>query len=95
MADRDFTITSEGSGVYLATMQSDDALEGKAQARVRLVQAAEASGGKLTDDEATARATVSYLMEHQDGVDLPAEVEIVDVLAAYPEAADEIAARRG
>jgi hypothetical protein len=48
----------------------------------------------MADDEATASAVMLYLLGRQDASDLPARVEIDDVLATYADAADVIAALR-
>ena len=48
----------------------------------------------LGNDPATARAVVALLLTHQDAADLPPEVEIDAVLAAYPDAVGGIRALR-
>ena len=60
-----------------------------------LGEAAAVSEGRLGDDEATAVATIAYLLEHQDAADLPELVDIGDVVAAYPDAVERIAGLRG
>jgi hypothetical protein len=56
--------------------------------------AAAATGGTVAEDAATASATMHYLLGRQDARDLPALVEIDDVLATYPDAAHTIAGLR-
>lgn len=85
----DFTIESQRDGEYLAQIES---LEGSTYVTVALGDVQDASDGQLTDDEATARAIVSYLLSHQDASDLPTRIEVGDVLAAYPDALEKILA---
>lgn len=86
-----FTIEPQRDGEYLAQIES---LEGSTSVTVALVDMEDAGDGQLTDDEATARATISYLLSHQDASDLPTRIEVGDVLAAYPDALDKILALR-
>lgn len=60
-----------------------------------LGDAASASDGRLGDDEATARATIAYLLEHQGAEDLPPTLDLGDVVASYPDAVERIASLRG
>ncbi len=85
------TIEPRHHGGYLVRAQSSDGPVGS----VLLLEGVDdLTGGLLGDDEATARATAEFLLSHQDPTDLPATIEIDEVLAAYPDAAQEILARR-
>ena len=86
------TIHPRPEGGYLVRSRSHD---DPVVSVLLLEGAADVSGGLLGEDEATARATVEFLLSHQDPADLPATIEIEDVLAAYPDAADAIRAGRG
>ena len=44
----------------------------------------------LAQDETTARAIVAFLLSRQDAADLPPEVELDAVVAAYPDAVGAI-----
>ena len=44
----------------------------------------------LAQDETTARAIVAFLLSRQDAADLPPEVELDAVVAAYPDAVEAI-----
>ncbi len=70
-------------------------LDGVTEVTLTLSDADAASDGRLTDDDATAKATLGYLLQHQDAADLPALIDLGDVVAAYPDAVDEITALRG
>lgn len=48
----------------------------------------------LGNDPATARAVIDFLLARQDAADLPPEVDIDAVLAAYPDAVEGIRALR-
>lgn len=85
------TIDPDPQGGYRLRVQSSDGPVGS----VLLLEGADdLSGGLLGDDEATARATAEFLLSHQDAADLPATIEIDEVLAAYPDAVQAILARR-
>ena len=86
-----FEIEDQGGGEYLVRANS---LEDRAILTVVLSGASTATGGTLAEDEATASAVMLYLLGRQDASDLPARVEIDEVLATYPDAADAIAALR-
>lgn len=88
----EFGIVSHGDGEYGARLPSHD---GHTSLTVVLSDADDASGGRLADDEATAVAMISFLLEHQEATDLPERIEIEDVLAAYPDAVDRIVTVRG
>lgn len=80
---RGFSLVDQGDGVFFVTADSIDG-----EQRFTLMIAGGA--GALPDDEATARATVTYLLSHQEASELPQFVEFADVLAAYPDATAEI-----
>jgi hypothetical protein len=86
-----FEIEDQGGGQYLVRANS---LEDRTTLTLVLSGASTATDGTLAEDEATASATMLYLLGRQDASDLPARVEIDDVLASYPDAADAIAAIR-
>ena len=85
-------IVERRDGEYRVRVGSFD---GAAEVVLSLADADDASGGRLADDDATASATVAYLLQHQDAADLPPVVDIGDVVAAYPDAVDGITALRG
>ncbi len=85
-------VEAHPEGGYLLRSQSHD---GAVASVLLLDGVAEITGGRLGDDEATARATAEFLLSHQDAADLPASIEIDEVLAAYPDAVEAIIARRG
>lgn len=86
-----FEIEDQGGGQYLVRANS---LEDRTILTLVLSGASTATGGTLAEDEATASAVMLYLLGRQDASDLPARVEIDEVLATYPDAADAIAALR-
>ncbi len=69
---------------------STGSYDGTVTVTLSLARAAELTDGRLSDDQATARATMRYLLSHQDAADLPEFIDIGEVLAAYDDAADEI-----
>ena len=85
-------IVERRDGEYRLRVGSFD---GSTEVVLALGDAAEVSDGRLAVDDATASATVAYLLQHQDAADLPGVVDIGDVVAAYPDAVDGIAALRG
>lgn len=87
MTDQQLQSEPLGDGSYSMSTESYD---GTVTVTVSLVKAAELTDGRLTDDEATARATLRYLLGHQDAADLPEFIDIGDVLAAYDDAEVEI-----
>ncbi len=91
MSEPELTIEPTGDGRYFATVPS---LDGGTSVTLRLAQAPSLSAGRLADDEATARATLTFLLQHQDGADLPEQIELEQVMAAYDDAVDAIAALR-
>ncbi|RMB60134.1 hypothetical protein [Tessaracoccus antarcticus] len=86
-----FEIVSQGDGEYLVRVVS---LDGNTSVTIDLDHAGDDSAGRLGDDEATARATIKYLLTHQDASDLPERIELGDLLAAYPDGVDRIEALR-
>lgn len=87
----EFEIVSQGDGEYSAQLPG---LDGYTSLTVVLVEAVAASEGQLEDDEATARALISFLLEHQEAADLPARIEFADVVVAYPDAVDRMVSLR-
>lgn len=87
----DFEITPQGDGEYLIRTPGGNDTD-PATFDLDLGDAESVSDGRLADDERTVRATVRYLLEHQEAGDLPERVEIADVDAAYPDAVDRIVA---
>lgn len=87
----DMEITSQGDGEYAVRVPTD---EGSVTLDLLLGEAASCSDGALGSDEGTARATIRFLLEHQGAQDLPQLVDIEEVLAAYPDAIERIAALR-
>lgn len=86
-----FEIVDQGQGEYRVRAGS---FEGTTYFTLALRDADTLGDDRLSDDETTARATVRYLLARQDAGDLPARVEIGDVVAAYPDAVDGIEALR-
>lgn len=87
----EFEIEPNDSGEYLVRVGSRD---GDTSLTVVLVNAEEASEGRLTNDERTARATLAYLLRHQEASDLPPRIEIEDIIAAYTDAVPGIESLR-
>lgn len=87
MADPKIDCQPQGDSMYLMTTPSYD---GSTTLTMGLAQAAEVSAGRLADDQATAIATLRYLLSHQDAVDLPDLIHFADVAAAYDDAVDAI-----
>ena len=85
----EFEIAVQGEGEYNAKLPSHD---GYTSLTVVLVQAEDVSEGRMVADEATAHALISFLLEHQEASDLPPRIEFADVVVAYPDALDRIAA---
>lgn len=93
MSSSPFTIEDQGDGEFLVRAEAlDDEIT---ELTIVLSDAGSASDGSLAEDEPTASATMRFLLTHQDPADLPWRVYITDVLAAYPDAAEKIAALRG
>ncbi len=90
MTDPQVQCEAMGDGSYTMSAESYD---GTVEVVLSLVRAEELTDGRLSDNEATARATLDYLLTHQDAADLPQFVDIGDVLAAYDDALDAIAER--
>lgn len=90
MTATDVVVRDEGEGAYTARVASHD---GATVVTLVLGEAPALTGGALAADAATAAATIGFLLTHQDAADLPSPVEIGDVLAAYPDAVEQILAR--
>ena len=78
-------------GGYWVRAQSP---EGPVRSALLLDDAEDLSDGRLSDDEATARATAEFLLSHQDAADLPTIIDLDEVLAAYSDAVEGIVGRR-
>ncbi|WP_178945349.1 hypothetical protein [Kocuria sp. TGY1127_2] len=87
MSVEEIWIEPRGDGAYQATMQSFD---GEASCTLNIGAAPRLTNGMLPDDDVTARAVLQFLMTHQDPSQLPADVELEDVLAAYDDAEQQI-----
>ncbi|WP_068257512.1 hypothetical protein [Janibacter corallicola] len=87
----DVEIVTHGDGEYEVNIRGGD---GSTSHTLLLDAAQAASGGQLADDERTARATIAYLLEHQDAGDLPQLIDLEEVLAAYEGATERIVALR-
>lgn len=88
---QDVEVTSQGDGEYMVRVRTE---EGSVTLDLLLGEAESVSGGALDPGEGTARATIRYLLEHHGAEDLPQLVDVEEVLAAYPDAAERIAALR-
>lgn len=84
-------VTSQGDGEYAVHVVSG---EDAVTLDLLLGEAEACSRGVLGADEATARGTVLFLLQHQRVEDLPQLVDIEEVVAAYPDATERIAALR-
>ncbi|NYF96966.1 hypothetical protein [Janibacter cremeus] len=88
---QDFEVVSQGEGEYEVSVETG---EGAVALTLLLGEAEDSSDGLLGPDESTARATIQYLLQHQDAQDLPQYIDIEEVLAAYPDAGEEIGSLR-
>lgn len=87
MDSNEIDIARLDTGEFLVRIDDD----GSSQELVlALMDAEDASGGLLRDDESTARATALYLLDRQGPGDLPERLDMTDIIAAYDGAADEI-----
>lgn len=85
-------LEDRGDGSFEARLQ---AFDGEV-VRIFMMQDAEASSdGVLGEDEASARALIDFLLEHQDPSQLPEFVEAGDALAAYDDAVERLRQIRG
>lgn len=87
----EFEITPQGDGEYSARLPGHD---GDTSLTVVLLEVEDASEGRMADDEKTAGALIAFLLEHQEASDLPPRIEFADVVVAYPESLDWMAALR-
>lgn len=76
-------IEAQGDGAYEI---ETDSYDGPKILTLTISRAEELSDGRLADDEATAGATLQYLLTHQDAADLPEFIYLTDVVAAYDDA---------
>jgi hypothetical protein len=75
---------------YLITVADPD---GDVEFRLRVTSAAMARLGLRPDQEPRAvRATAAYLIARQPVIDLPGELDLDDVIAAYEDFPDQLAA---
>lgn len=88
---QEIDVEAVGAGEYRVTVASHD---GPVELTVVLDDLGTTSAGQLEDDAATARAIVAFLLTRQDAVDLPGIIEFGDVVAAYPDAVDEVVSAR-
>jgi hypothetical protein len=91
MADEKFDVELQDTGEFLASIHTGAGTE---ELVLMLSDAEEVSEGVLSDDEATARATVEFLLSHQDAGDLPDRIDLFDITAAYEGAVESIRQRR-
>ena len=89
MSEPEMELESLGEGRFEVTTVS---LDGQTSVTLRLDDVADLSDGALRPDEATARAVMLFLLEHQDAADLPPQVDGEQVLAAYDNAVQGILA---
>lgn len=90
MTEEPFELQARDAGTYSVRARSLDG-----HTTFTLVLADDTADDNLPADEPTARATVRYLLEHQDATDLPPWIELTDIAAAYPGALERIATLRG
>lgn len=89
MSEPQVELESLGEGRWEATTAS---LDGQSSVTLRIIDIEALSDGALSADEATARAMMLFLLEHQDAADLPRQVDGEQVLAAYEDAVEGIRA---
>jgi predicted protein tyrosine phosphatase len=87
MAAQQIDIEMQDTGEFLARIHS---ATGNDELVLALSDAEDVSDGTLADDEETARATVEFLLGHQESADLPERLDLVDISAAYDGAVDSI-----
>ncbi|UVI36741.1 hypothetical protein [Brevibacterium spongiae] len=92
MAEETIDVELQDTGEYLASIHTDT---GTDEIDLMLSDAEEVSDGVLGNDEATARATVEFLLRHQHSGDLPERIDLVDISAAYDGAIESIRQLRG
>ncbi|MGC3022041.1 hypothetical protein [Brevibacterium sp. FAM 24630] len=80
MAEEDIDIELQDTGEFLASIHTDTGTE---EIVLILSDAEDVSDGVLGNDEATARATVVFMLKHQAAGDLPDRIDLVDISAAY------------
>ncbi|WP_152349125.1 hypothetical protein [Brevibacterium sp. CFH 10365] len=92
MAEEKIDVEMQDTGEFLASIHST---RGTDEIVLMFADAEEASDGVLGNDEATARATVEFLLSHQPSGDLPDRIDLVDITAAYDDAIESIRKLRG
>jgi hypothetical protein len=80
MAEEDIDIELQDTGEFLASIHTGTGTE---EIVLILSDAEDVSDGVLGNDEATARATVEFMLNHQAAGDLPDRIDLVDISAAY------------
>lgn len=84
MTQKIAAITSVGDHDYLVDIRMQEGGEDVVTLRVRADPALVASIGRPDSDESrVVAATIAYLIERQRADDLPADVDLEDVAAAY------------
>ena len=92
MAEEKIDVEMQETGEFLASIHT---ATGTDEIVLMFADAEEASDGVLGNDEATARATVEFLLSHQPSGDLPDRIDLVDITAAYDDAVESIRKLRG
>jgi hypothetical protein len=87
----DFEVVPNGPGEFLIRANSDYDTQ-PVTFSLTLDEAESVSDGRLAEDERTARATIRFLLEHQDAAELPEQMQIPDIVLAYPDAVERIVA---
>lgn len=92
MAGEKIDVELQDTGEFLASIHTST---GTDEIVLMFSDAEDVSEGVLRNDEATARATVEFLLSHQDSGDLPDRIDLVDIAAAYDGAIESIRELRG
>lgn len=92
MAEDNIDIEFQDTGEFLASIHTSAGTE---EIVLTLSDAEDVSAGVLSNDEATARATVEFMLKHQTAGDLPDRIDLVDVSAAYDGGVEAIRQLRG
>lgn len=87
MAEEKIDVEMQDTGEFLASIHS---ATGTDEIVLMFEDAEEVTDGVLGNDEATARATVEFLLSHQPAGDLPDRIDLVDIAAAYDGAIESI-----
>lgn len=92
MVEEDIDIDLQDNGEFLASIHAGAGTE---EIVLILSDAEDASDGVLSNDEATARATVEFMLKHQSAGDLPDRIDLVDISAADDGGVEAIRNLRG